>query len=150
MDKGFLSQEERDKLPSNAFGLPKRRLFPIVSQEDVWAAERLLSRIKILTPAEISTAKANITRIAKRNKFDIPEAWQGKSHNKFSNNGVSINSKVELYPDEDLAYGIVDDIVGSTALVSLYSADDTYLGFRVECDQSMLSVFSNSSHTTNS
>jgi hypothetical protein len=63
--------EKRRKLDAASFGDPERRLFPVVDQEDLDSAARLLGKAR--NPAKV---RANLIRIAKRKGLDIPDAWK--------------------------------------------------------------------------
>jgi hypothetical protein len=69
-----LTKEQRDKLPEGDFGDPKRRLFPIVDQDDVDSAASLLGKAQ-----NPDAVKARIISIAKRKKLSIPDAWKSDS-----------------------------------------------------------------------
>lgn len=66
----FLTDEQRAALSLEDFGDPKRRLFPILTQEDVDKAPR---RITILTNA--NEVKERIMAIALKKGFNVPADW---------------------------------------------------------------------------
>lgn len=99
----YIKKAERDALPDSDFGYVKgdRRLFPIVLEEDVLAASRLLGRANI-TEAERDAAKAKIIKIAKEKGFKLPDTWQ-----------------VDM--SEDLTEQLVDNILFSAELADIFT-----------------------------
>lgn len=98
-----LSKAERDKLPESDFGDPKRRLFPIVDQDDVESAAHLIGKAK-----DKDAVKARVIAIAKRKKFRIPEAWDDRATAEMSAHfatfdlgspEASASADVVLYPN---------------------------------------------------
>lgn len=73
MSKAANVKSERDKLPKEDFGDPERRLFPIVDQEDVDSAKRLIGKAK-----DPEAVKKRIVGIAKRKGLTIPDAWKAE------------------------------------------------------------------------
>ena len=68
-----LSQEDRDKIPTEDFGDPESRTFPVRNQDDVDNAARLLGHAPEAKQAEI---KRRISEIAKRKNLKLPQTWQ--------------------------------------------------------------------------
>jgi hypothetical protein len=66
-----LSKKQRDELPESDFGDSTRRLFPIVDQDDVDSAARLIGKAR--NPEAV---KARIVAIARRKGLKIPDAWK--------------------------------------------------------------------------
>jgi hypothetical protein len=66
-----LNTAQRKALPSEDFGDPASRLFPIVDQDDVDSAAHLIGKAK--NPGAV---KARIIAIAKRKGLSIPDAWK--------------------------------------------------------------------------
>jgi hypothetical protein len=66
-----LTKKQRDELPLSDFADPERRLFPILDQDDVDSAAKLLGKAK--NPAKV---KARIIAIAKRKGLKVPDAWK--------------------------------------------------------------------------
>lgn len=75
--KFYLSKEKRDELPLKVFGHPTKRLFPILSENDVMSAARLLGRAK-LTESERESVKKRIINIALREGYALPDTWQAE------------------------------------------------------------------------
>lgn len=69
-----LTKAERDKLPLEDFGDPKRRLYPIKDQDDVDSAASLIGKAQ-----NPDAVKARIISIAKRKGLSIPDAWKSDS-----------------------------------------------------------------------
>lgn len=69
-----LTKKQRDALPESAFGDPKNRLFPILDQDDVDSAARLIGKA-----GNKAAVKARIIAIARRKGLKIPDAWQEKA-----------------------------------------------------------------------
>jgi len=67
------TKEKRDALPKWQFGDPKDEEYPIADQDDVNSAAHLLGRSKHADPDKI---KANVIKIAKKLKLDIPDSWK--------------------------------------------------------------------------
>lgn len=63
-----LDKAARDKLPKSAFALPDQRLYPIVDQDDVDSAAKLIGKHP--------NAKAGVIRLAKAKGLKLPDAWQ--------------------------------------------------------------------------
>jgi len=68
---GRWTKADRDKLHESDFGDPERRLFPIMDQDDVDSAARLIGKAQ--NPEAV---KKRIKQIAKRKKLKVPEAWE--------------------------------------------------------------------------
>lgn len=117
----YLSKEERDKLPLKVFGHPSKRLFPILSAEDVAAAARLLGRAK-LSEAERKTVKKRIMNIALREGYKVPDAW---TEEEVKASQFSANSKVTWFNQNgDLSFGILKSVDGKIATVELCNVVD--------------------------
>jgi len=73
----YIPKAIRDKIPDSDFGfvVGNRRLFPVIGQEDLDAAARLIGRAKGLTDADRENVKKKLTAIAKRKKLSIPKTW---------------------------------------------------------------------------
>lgn len=73
-----LSKAERDKLPASDFALPSKRLYPILDQDDVDSAAKLIGKHP--------EAKAGVIRLAKRKGLKLPKAWQDEQakHSRFT------------------------------------------------------------------
>lgn len=67
----FLTDEERQALSVEDFGDPTRRLFPVLTQEDV---DKAPHRITVLP--NLDEVKTRIMAIAARKGFTLPEAWK--------------------------------------------------------------------------
>lgn len=74
----YIPKAERDALPDSDFGFVDgdRRLFPIVIEDDVMAAARLIGRAKGLSDNDKEAVKAKIIKIAKDKGFAIPKTWK--------------------------------------------------------------------------
>ncbi len=70
-----ISQKERDKLPDEDFGDPKRKLFPVKKPEDVKSSKHLIGKAH-----DPEAVKGRIKAIAKRKgkafEDEIPEDWK--------------------------------------------------------------------------
>jgi hypothetical protein len=66
-----LTKEQRDKLPAEDFGDPKKRLFPITDQDSLDAAARLHGHAD-----DPIAVKAAIKAIADKKGLAVPDAWQ--------------------------------------------------------------------------
>jgi len=66
----FLSLKDREGMELDNFGDPERRLFPIMTQEDVDKAPKRIRRA-----AGVAELKERIIAIAKRKGFKIPDEW---------------------------------------------------------------------------
>jgi len=67
---GHYTAKDREKIPLKDFGDPDNRKFPIVTQQDVDDAAKLIGKAK-----DPEAVKARIIKIAKRKGFKIPDAW---------------------------------------------------------------------------
>jgi hypothetical protein len=67
----YLTDEQRAALSPEEFGDPSRRLFPILTQEDVDKAPR-----RVLALSNADEVKARIIAIAQKKGFSIPEDWK--------------------------------------------------------------------------
>lgn len=76
----YIPKAERDALPDSDFGFVDgdRRLFPIVIEDDVMAAARLIGRAKGLSDNDKEAVKAKIIKIAKDKGFAIPKTWKAE------------------------------------------------------------------------
>jgi hypothetical protein len=66
-----LTAKQRRELPLSDFGDPGRRLYPVVDQEDVDSAARLIGKAK-----DPEAVKKKIIAICKRKGLTIPDAWK--------------------------------------------------------------------------
>ena len=66
----FLSLQDREGMEPDNFGDPIRRLFPIMTQEDVDKAPKRIRRA-----AGVDSLKDRIIGIAKRKGFKLPDEW---------------------------------------------------------------------------
>lgn len=138
----YLSKKQRDELPKNSFGHPEKRLFPILTQDDVTSASKLLGRAK-LTDAEKLSVKKRIIKIATREGFEIPESW--KSNDSSGNNSeLSAQAKVTWINDLNLVgFGMVKNINGDTVTVELCENSESGLnptGILFNCSKSELDL----------
>lgn len=153
----YLSKEDREKLPKSVFGLPDKRLFPILSEDDVASAAKLLGRAKI-TEEERELAKKRIKSIAKKKGYSIPDSWKNdddtkmslhdiaREHVSFASDTINIEDPVAWQgADGEIHVGIVTAKDGNTLQIELLSEDEyelvedegpTGLEFRV--DQSVV------------
>ncbi len=65
-----LTKDERDKMPAEDFGDPKKRLFPICDQADIDSAAKTHQNAD--DPAAV---RDNLKAIADRKKLKCPESW---------------------------------------------------------------------------
>ena len=86
-----LTKAQRDKLPASAFGDPKNRLFPVVDQDDVDSAARLIGKAD--NPAAV---KRRIIAIARRKGLKIPDAWQAATHSASTGGGADLPDGITL------------------------------------------------------
>ncbi len=97
-----LTTEERRNLPLEDFGDPERRLFPIVDQEDVDAAARLIGKAR-----DPVLVRKRIVAIAKRKHLRIPKTWRLDESADFIATGALTEGRREspdmiLYPNSKL------------------------------------------------
>ena len=73
----YIPKAERDAIPSRDFGFVRgeRRLFPILDQETLDAAVKLIGRAKGLTDKDRDGVRKKIRAIAKRKKLKLPKTW---------------------------------------------------------------------------
>lgn len=105
----FLTIKDRQELSIEDFGDPDRRLFPVMTQEDVDKAPK---RIKPLSNLE--TIKSRIMAIATKKGFTLPSEWEtAAAHSEFAEgsagSGIPDIAEFELDPStvvdtEDGAY----------------------------------------------
>ena len=140
----YLSKQQRDDLPKNVFGHPEKRLFPILSKDDVLSASQLLGRAK-LTEAERVSVKNRIIKIATKEGFEIPEVWNSPDEGTIEPE-LSENSKVTWVNELDVTgFGVVKEINGNTVTVELCENSEEGLnptGFLFKCDKFELDLFS--------
>ncbi len=77
---GHYTRKDREKIPDEDFAGPNRT-FPIVTQQDVHDAARLIGHAA--NPAAVT---ARIKAIAKRKGFSLPKEWQDESDGKRGTN----------------------------------------------------------------
>lgn len=106
----YIPKAERDALPDSDFGFvdADRRLFPIVIEEDVMAAARLLGRANI-TEAEREKTKETIIKIAKKKKFDLPKSWIAEMSQDLSEEVVN-NVLFSASVDEEFNLKVADKV----------------------------------------
>jgi hypothetical protein len=71
--RAYISAKQRKKIPSEDFGDPKGRRFPIRNARDAEAAFKLIGRIP---SSEQPAIKARIKAICKRKNISIPDSWK--------------------------------------------------------------------------
>lgn len=133
--KFFLSAEKRRELPSNVFGYPKKRLFPILSEKDVMSAAKLIGRAK-LTDKEREQVKRRIINIAMREGYKLPEAWA-------SDSGATVQAELSANQyvswtstSGNTHFGVVKSINNNNAIVELCenaNGELSPVGFEFEC-----------------
>lgn len=93
-----LNTAQRKALPSEDYGDPAARLFPIVDQQDIDSAAHLIGKAK--SPA---TVKARIIAIAKRKGLTVPDAWKtdAKMTSTFAleAGGRTVDGDYAIYPN---------------------------------------------------
>jgi|GEM_PF-1469260 len=105
-----LDTKERDALSDDDFGDPKNRLFPIVDQDDVDSASKLIGKAE--NPKAV---KATIIEIATKKGLKLPIAWQSKGKMStfalasFAKSGDSMIRSGKVfecgdYPDRDFSF----------------------------------------------
>jgi hypothetical protein len=67
----YLTDEQRQALSAEDFGDPRRRLFPVLTEEDVKAAP-----YRIIVLPNKDEVKARIIAIATKKGFNLPEEWK--------------------------------------------------------------------------
>lgn len=70
-EPGHYTEDDREKIPLRDFGDPENRRYPIVTQQDVYDAARLIGHAE--HPRKV---KERIIEISKRKGFKIPKSWQ--------------------------------------------------------------------------
>ena len=103
----YIPKAERDALPDSDFGFvdADRRLFPIVIEEDVMAAARLLGRANI-TDEEREKTKETIIKIAKKKNFKLPKSWLAEmSEDLFSEISNNVLAFANVDEEFDLKVG---------------------------------------------
>lgn len=75
----YIPKKERDAIKDSDFGYVssdgKRRLFPVLDQETLDAAAKLIGRAKGLSDADREAVKKKLLAIARRKKLYPPKAW---------------------------------------------------------------------------
>lgn len=87
------TEAERHALPEEDFGDPKKRLYPIKSQEDVNSAKHLIG--KAGNPDQV---KKRIIEIAKRKGLNIPAEWH---HGVTTNEASTIGNSTDMLSSTD-------------------------------------------------
>lgn len=144
---GKLSAKERKELPTIAFGLPKKKAFPMPDKDHVLAAIRMFNRASESDHPELAR---NIKKKIK--EFNMEDEIKVSSQNKFSKfwNGVKTESalneeyiredSIDLTPDAllNMAKGFVGgaaiqigDEITPPAGVEKHKAADKLLGIRI-------------------
>ena len=138
--KFYLSKEKRDELPLKVFGHPKKRLFPILSENDVMSAARLLGRAK-LTESEREAVKKRIINIALREGYKLPDTWESErmEASKFSSDyTVSWTNQ-----DNGTSFGVLRSTKSDIATVELCNLVDGKLiltGLTFNCNINKLDL----------
>jgi hypothetical protein len=83
--------EKRRKLDAASFGDPEHRLFPVVDQEDLDSAARLIGRAR--NPAKV---KARLIAIARKLGLKIPDAWKDDAAMSDGQAGVAIGDATSV------------------------------------------------------
>lgn len=134
--KFFLTEEKRKELPNNVFGYPEKRLFPILSESDVVSAAKLLGRAK-LTDKERDKVKNRIIKIAMREGYKLPEAWN-PDNDPLVQSELSATQKVSWISSSGTTqFGIVKSLNNNKAVVELCDNSNGSListGFEFECE----------------
>ena len=87
----FLTNEQRAALSPEEFGDPNRRLFPVLTQEDVDKAPR-----RVVALANAEEVKSRIISIAQRKGFTIPADWvTEKAEVATASAGFSVDTSTE-------------------------------------------------------
>ncbi len=98
----YLTDEDRKKLPLEDFGDPNRRLFPLITQEDV---DKAPHRVSALTNLE--EVKNRIIDIANRKGFLLPVNWMSETkeieHSMFSVKNEKSDAIAEFELDSSTA-----------------------------------------------
>lgn len=134
----YLSKDKREELPLKVFGYPKKRLFPILSENDVMAAAKLLGRAKV-SEDERRTIKRRIINIALRENYKIPDAWaeDGTTASDFSNNTVVSWENQR----GGISFGVIKELDGDSAVIELCNKVDGEIvgtGLTFNCDTYLL------------
>ena len=119
--KFYISKDERSQLPLKVFGHPTKRLFPILSEDDVMSAAKLLGRAK-LSESEKAMVKKRVIAIAKREGYTLPEAWQEDDEQDLL---LSVNSTVVWNTQNNSTnFGIVRKVEDGNLVVELCTTSE--------------------------
>ena len=144
---GKLSAKERKALPTVAFGLPKKKAFPMPDKDHVLAAIRMFNRADEADHAELArNIKKKIkefnmeddVKVSSQNKFS--KFWHGVKSESAINEEYLIEDEIDLSPDALI--NMAKGFVGGNAIqvsgeilpqsgIERHKAADTHFGIKV-------------------